>query len=254
MEESPDQEASEPLEAKIESSDACFEPVHLKPAAPFEARRRAYPAPDFSVSMEIRLQLKDASKVACSNPYLDAASVKYQTLPHGVTDHGACQVCGLGGFQVMCRAPNNPTRVWKISRLSQDNEREFGRLMGPFTPMKVRALGVHRIREEGSQGVVFWGSILESELVEPCPEVTESLVFQLMFAVAMAAKFVHARDLVVETWGRARSLRTWHHPGTRWCYSAPMIGQPADRVRAPTGPIRNVQQVSGPWWTCLRQA
>ena len=130
--------------AKQESSDSCYEPVRLLQAQPLTEEHRALPPPDFSVSMRFSIQLKDSRKEPCSARYLHAVSIEYHT--HAIGDEPGSvvkadlQVLGLGGSRVVVRSPANPTLAWKLSRESQDTEREMFRIMGNWTPRPVSGL------------------------------------------------------------------------------------------------------------------
>ena len=95
----------------------------------------------------------------------------------------------------MVRSPANPTLAWKLSRESQDTEREMFRIMGNWTPTRIRALGVHRVKEIGKGAATFYVSVLEQELCAPCPQFSPSVAFELLLTVAHTAKLVQVRDL-----------------------------------------------------------
>ena len=185
--------------AKQESSDSCYEPVRLVQAQPLTEEHRALPPPDFSVSMRFSIQLKDSRKEPCSARYLHAVSIEYHT--HAIGDEPGSvvkadlQVLGLGGSRVVVRSPANPTLAWKLSRESQDTEREMFRIMGNWTPTRIRALGVHRVTEVGKGAAAFFVSVLEQELCAPCPQFSPSVAFELLLTVAHTAKLVQVRDL-----------------------------------------------------------
>ena len=168
-------------------------------AQPLTEEHRALPPPDFSVSMKFSIQLKDSRKEPCSARYLHAVSVEYHT--HAVGDEPGSvvkadlQVLGLGGSRVVVRSPANPTLAWKLSRESQDTEREMFRIMGNWTPTRIRALGVHRVKEIGKGAAAFYVSVLEQELCAPCPQFSPSVAFELLLTVAHTAKLVQVRDL-----------------------------------------------------------
>ena len=168
-------------------------------AQPLTEEHRALPPPDFSVSMKFSIQLKDSRKEPCSARYLHAVSVEYHT--HAVGDEPGSvvkadlQVLGLGGSRVVVRSPANPTLAWKLSRESQDTEREMFRIMGNWTPTRIRALGVHRVKEIGKGAATFYVSVLEQELCAPCPQFSPSVAFELLLTVAHTAKLVQVRDL-----------------------------------------------------------
>ncbi|CAE7232710.1 unnamed protein product [Symbiodinium sp. CCMP2592] len=146
--------------AKEESSDSCYEPIRLRPAPLSSPLRRALPVPDLGVSMQFTIQLKDASKEACSGRYLHAASL-----------------------------------VYFARERSQEAERDLFKVTGPWTPRHTRALGVHRVVEEGKGGTSFFASLLETELVDPLPMGNPPLIFQISLTVCQAAKFANIRDL-----------------------------------------------------------
>ena len=185
--------------AKQESSDSCYEPVRLVQAQPLTEEHRALPPPDFSVSMRFSIQLKDSRKEPCSARYLHAVSIEYHT--HAIGDEPGSvvkadlQVLGLGGSRVVVRSRANPTLAWKLSRESQDTEREMFRIMGNWTPTRIRALGVHRVTEIGKGAAAFFVSVLEQELCAPCPQFSPSVAFELLLTVAHTAKLVQVRDL-----------------------------------------------------------
>ncbi|CAE7600840.1 unnamed protein product [Symbiodinium sp. CCMP2592] len=187
--------------AKEESSDSCYEPIRLRPAPLSSPLRRALPVPD--LGMQFTIQLKDASKEACSGRYLHAASLVYFAhqdrqgaepgSPQKVAT--ALEVLGLGGSRVVFRSPSNPAKCWKLSKRSQEAERDLFKVTGPWTPRHTRALGVHRVVEEGKGGTSFFASLLETELVDPLPMVNPPLIFQISLTVCQAAKFANIRDL-----------------------------------------------------------
>ncbi|CAE7232751.1 unnamed protein product [Symbiodinium sp. CCMP2592] len=164
---------------------------------------RALPVPDLGVNMQFTIQLKDASKEACSGRYLHAASLVYFAhqdrqgaepgSPQKVAT--ALEVLGLGGSRVVFRSPSNPAKCWKLSKRSQEAERDLFKVTGPWTPRHTRALGVHRVVEEGKGGTSFFASLLETELVDPLPMVNPPLIFQIFLTVCQAAKFANVRDL-----------------------------------------------------------
>ena len=164
---------------KEESDDSCYEPIRLRPAPSQEEAQRCLPFPDLGVSMLFRIQLKDAKKRPCSARYLMAASVEYSTK---ATATGA-------GTMV------NPTLVWKISKEEQETERKLFRLMGRWTPGRVRALGAHRVQEVGPQGSVFYASVLEMEMCAECPRFCTQTAFELLLTIVHTAKFVLVRDV-----------------------------------------------------------
>ena len=100
------------------------------------------------------------------------------------------EVLGLGGSRVVVRSPCNPARVWKLSKEAQDDERDDFKLMSSWTPQCVRALRVHRLSEEGKGGSPFFVSVLEQERLEPCPVVTPTVAFQILFSVLQTSRFV----------------------------------------------------------------
>ena len=185
---------------KEESDDSCYEPIRLRPApSQEEAQRCRLPFPDLGVSMLFRIQLKDAKKRPCSARYLMAASVEYSTK---ATATGAgtmvktdLLVVGLGGSRIVVRSPSNPTLVWKISKEEQETERKLFRLMGRWTPGRVRALGAHRVQEVGPQGSVFYASVLEMEMCAECPRFCTHTAFELLLTIVHTAKFVLVRDV-----------------------------------------------------------
>ena len=116
--------------------------------------------------MLFHFQLKDASKKPCSARYLHAASVEYTTEVAG-REAGSVVKAELGGSRVFVRSPANPTLVWKISRGEQETERKPFRLMGNWTPNRIRALGAHRVQEIGKDATVYYASVLEMEHFPP---------------------------------------------------------------------------------------
>eukprot|EP00439_Symbiodinium_sp_Y106_P007751 s10320_g1.t1 len=69
------------------------------------------------------------------------------------------------------------------------------RIMGNWTPTRIRALGVHRVKEIGKGAAAFYVSVLEQELCAPCPQFSPSVAFELLLTVAHTAKLVQVRDL-----------------------------------------------------------
>ena len=69
------------------------------------------------------------------------------------------------------------------------------RIMGNRTPTRIRALGVHRVKEIGKGAAAFYVSVLEQELCAPCPQFSPSVAFELLLTVAHTAKLVQVRDL-----------------------------------------------------------
>ena len=67
--------------------------------------------------------------------------------------------------------------------------------MGNWTPTRIRALGVHRVKEIGKGAAAFYVSVLEQELCAPCPQFSPSVAFELLLTVAHTAKLVQVRDL-----------------------------------------------------------
>ena len=184
---------------KEESDDSCYEPIRLRPAPSQEEAHRCLPFPDLGVSMLFRIQLKDATKRPCSARYLMAASVEYSTTPMAKGAGNMVKtdllVVGLGGSRIVVRSPSNPTLVWKISKEEQETERKLFRLMGRWTPGRVRALGAHRVQEVGPQGSVFYASVLEMEMCAECPRFCVQTAFELLLTIVHTAKFVLVRDV-----------------------------------------------------------
>ena len=89
------------------------------------------------------------------------------------------QVLGLGGSRVVVRSPANPTLVWKVSREEQETERKLFKLMGNWTPGRIRALGAHRVQEIGKDATVYYASVLEMELLSPCPQFSPRVAFEV---------------------------------------------------------------------------
>ena len=98
-------------------------------------------------------------------------------------------VVGLGGSRIVVRSPSNPTLVWKISKEEQETERKLFRLMGRWTPGRVRALGAHRVQEVGPQGSVFYASVLEMEMCSECPRFCTQTAFEALLTIVHTAKF-----------------------------------------------------------------
>ncbi|CAE7420811.1 unnamed protein product [Symbiodinium microadriaticum] len=181
------------------------------PPAPPPPRRRRTPdepsAPPKAKGTAVKSKAKivgispggSSKGCACSARYLMAASVEDSSTAMakaaGSMVKTDLQVLGLGGSRIVVRSPSNPTLVWKISKEEQETERKLFRLMGRWTPGRVRALGAHRVQEVGPQGSVFYASVLEMELCAECPRFCVQTAFELLLTIVHTAKFVLVRDV-----------------------------------------------------------
>ena len=86
----------------------------------------------------------------------------------------------------------------KLSTYPQDTEVQICRVFGAVTPGLLKKAGVHKLWEQGYKGSeeVLWVNLIEMEALNPLPsELSDTLVIQAMFSVALAAKVVYVRDV-----------------------------------------------------------
>ena len=155
-----------------------------------------HPEPDYNITMTFTVQMrKDVNP--CHSRYHPQLKVTY-------TDHQAGDtsldlvVVGLGGSRIVTHAPHRPGVVWKLSTYPQDPEVKICRVFGAITPGLLKKAGVHKLWEQGYKASeeVLWVNLIEMEALTPLPtELSDTLVIQAMFSVALAAKVVYVRDV-----------------------------------------------------------
>ena len=155
-----------------------------------------HPEPDYNVTMTFTVQMrKDVNP--CHSRYHPQVKVTY-------TDHQAGEtsldlaVVGLGGSRIVTQAPHRPGVVWKMSTYPQDPEVQICRVFGAVTPGLIKKAGVHKFWEQGYKASeeALWVNLIEMEALHPLPtELSDTLVIQAMFSVALAAKVVYVRDV-----------------------------------------------------------
>ena len=153
------------------STDSVYEPIVLR-EAPVTPGSTGHPMPNYSETMEFRVEVKKASVKPCHSRYRPVMSVRYQNADKTGATSVQLQVLGLGGSRIVCAAPHASDRVWKISQYPQDTEQRVSRLFGPLTMGGVKAAGVHRLVELGLKDQAqdpAWVTVLEAEKVDPFP-------------------------------------------------------------------------------------
>ena len=143
--EGPVEEPEEASQAKEEdrgeqtsSTDSVYEPVVLR-EAPVTPGSTGHPMPNYSETMEFRVEVKKASVKPCHSRYHPVMSVRYQNADQTGVTSVQLQVLGLGGSRIVCAAPHASDRVWKISQYPQDIEQRVCQLFGPVTMGGVKA-------------------------------------------------------------------------------------------------------------------
>ena len=133
----------------------------------------------------------------CHSRYHPQVKVKYTDLAAGDTSLDLV-VAGLGGSRIVTQAPHRPGVVWKLSTYPQDPEVKICRAFGAVTPGLIKKASVHQLWEQGYKAKEdpLWVNLIEMEAMTPLPaELSDTLVLQAMFSVALAAKVVYVRDV-----------------------------------------------------------
>ena len=200
----PVEEPEEASQAKEEdrgeqasSTDSVYEPIVLR-EAPVTPGSTGHPMPNYSVTMEFQVEVKKASVKPCHSRYHPVMSVRYQNADQTGATSVQLQVLGLGGSRIVCAAPHASDRVWKISEYPQDIEQRVSRLFGPITMDGVKAAGVHRLVELGLKDQAkdpAWVTVLEAEKVDPLPPLSDLVITQAVFSIALVSKVLSPRDL-----------------------------------------------------------
>ena len=200
----PVEEPEEASQAKEEdrgeqasSTDSVYEPIVLR-EAPVTPGSTGHPMPNYSVTMEFQVEVKKASVKPCHSRYHPVMSVRYQNADQTGATSVQLQVLGLGGSRIVCAAPHASDRVWKISEYPQDIEQRVSRLFGPITMDGVKAAGVHRLVELGLKDQAkdpAWVTVLETEKVDPLPPLSDLVIIQAVFSIALVSKVLSPRDL-----------------------------------------------------------
>ena len=202
--EGPVEEPEEASQAKEEdrgeqtsSTDSVYEPIVLR-EAPVTPGSTGHPMPNYSETMEFRVEVKKASVKPCHSRYHPVMSVRYQNADQTGVTSVQLQVLGLGGSRIVCAAPHASDRVWKISQYPQDIEQRVSQLFGPVTMGGVKAAGVHRLVELGLKDQAqdpACVTVLEAEKVDPLPPLSDLVVIQAVFSITLVSKVLSPRDL-----------------------------------------------------------
>ena len=115
------QAKEEDREEQASSTDSVYEPIVLR-EAPVTPGSTGHPMPNYSETMEFRVEVKKASVKPCHSRYHPVLSVRYQNADQTGVTSVQLQVLGLGGSRIVCAAPHATDRVWKISEYPQDIE------------------------------------------------------------------------------------------------------------------------------------
>ena len=162
----------------------------------FSQPQTLHPEPDYNITMTFTVQMrKDVNP--CHSRYHPQVKVRYTDLEAGETSLDLV-VVGLGGSRIVTRTPHRPGVVWKLSTYPQDPEVKICRVFGAITPGLIKKAGVHQLLEQGYKASEdpLWVNLIEMEAVAPLPaELSDTLVIQAMFSVALAAKVVYVRDV-----------------------------------------------------------
>ena len=191
------QAKEEDREEQASSTDSVYEPIVLR-EAPVTPGSTGHPMPNYSETMEFRVEVKKASVKPCHSRYHPVLSVRYQNADQTGVASVQLQVLGLGGSRIVCAAPHATDRVWKISEYPQDIEQRVSRLFGPITMDGVKAAGVHRLVELGFKDQAkdpAWVTVLEAEKVDPLPPLSDLVAIQAVFSIALVSKVLSPRDL-----------------------------------------------------------
>ena len=191
------QAKEEDREEQASSTDSVYEPIVLR-EAPVTPGSTGHPMPNYSETMEFRVEVKKASVKPCHSRYHPVLSVRYQNADQTGVTSVQLQVLGLGGSRIVCAAPHATDRVWKISEYPQDIEQRVSRLFGPITMDGVKAAGVHRLVELGLKDQAkdpAWVTVLEAEKVDPLPPLSDLVAIQAVFSIALVSKVLSPRDL-----------------------------------------------------------
>ena len=117
--------------------------------------------PNYSETMEFRVEVKKASVKPCHSRYHPVLSVRYQNADQTGVTSVQLQVLGLGGSRIVCAAPHATDRVWKISEYKDP----------------------------------AWVTVLEAEKVDPLPPLSDLVAIQAVFSIALVSKVLSPRDL-----------------------------------------------------------
>ena len=155
-----------------------------------------HPEPDYNITMTFTVKMrKDVNP--CHSRYHPQVKVTYSDHQAGDTSLDLV-VVGLGGSRIVTHAPHRPGVVWKLSTYPQDPEVQICRVFGAITPGLIKKAGVHKLWEQGpgANQEALWVNLIEMEALTPLPaELSDTLVLQAMFSVALAAKVVYVRDV-----------------------------------------------------------
>ena len=155
-----------------------------------------HPEPDYNITMTFTVTMrKDVNP--CHSRYHPQVKVTYSDHQAGDTSLDLV-VVGLGGSRIVTHAPHRPGVVWKLSTYPQDPEVQICRVFGAITPGLIKKAGVHKLWEQGpgANQEALWVNLIEMEALTPLPaELSDTLVLQAMFSVALAAKVVYVRDV-----------------------------------------------------------
>ena len=162
----------------------------------FSQPQTLHPEPDYNITMTFTVQMrKDVNP--CHSRYHPQVKVRYTDREAGDTSLDLV-VVGLGGSRIVTRTPHRPGVVWKFSTYPQDPEVKICRVFGAITPGLIKKAGVHQLWEQGYKASEepLWVNLIEMEALTPLPaELSDTLVIQAMFSVALAAKVVYVRDV-----------------------------------------------------------
>ena len=158
--------------------------------------KATHPEPDYNITMTFTVTMrKDVNP--CHSRYHPQVKVTYSDHEAGDTSLDLV-VVGLGGSRIVTHAPHRPGVVWKLSTYPQDPEVQICRVFGAITPGLIKKAGVHKLWEQGpgANQEALWVNLIEMEALNPLPtELSDILVIQAMFSVALAAKVVYVRDV-----------------------------------------------------------
>ena len=156
-----------------------------------------HPEPDYSRTMTFTVQMKKEVH-PCHSRYHPQVKVRYFGYGQAGDTSLDLEVVGLGGSRIVTRTPHLQGVLWKISTHPQHPEVRICKVLGAVTPGLVREAGVHQLWESGpgANQEALWVTLIEMEALTPLPAVlTDTLVLQAMFSVALASKVLYIRDV-----------------------------------------------------------
>ena len=209
-EEKEKQQANRAAEAARAKGDKCPAPSWKNPLTvpappandppwrkPQACQRRNTQSLTSSRTMVFTIQMRNQVN-PCHSRYHPQVKVRYFGYGQAGDTSLDLEVVGLGGSRIVTRTPHLPGVLWKISTHPQHPEIKVCKVLGAVTPGLVKEAGVHQLWESGpgANQEALWVTLIEMEALTPLPAVlTDTLVLQAMFSVALASKVLYIRDV-----------------------------------------------------------